>query len=237
MTTISRCCLSLKAEPKKISLVKPNTFRIFARYFSTIKKSILFRIFHSSTYRMIIIFFGAPGVGKGTQAALLAERMGYGHLSTGEALRNAIAAQTDIGKLAKQVVDAGNLVSDDIVTKIVEETLAQPKFQAGTILDGYPRTIGQATALDEILSAKGQKVAVVINITVDQEMLVKRLLLRGRKDDNEETIRARFAVYEKETAPLLDFYAKVPNLVKTLDGNAEVETVYARVKASVDSIG
>ncbi len=183
---------------------------------------------------MIIIFFGAPGVGKGTQAALFAERMGFGHLSTGEALRNAIAAQTDIGKLAKQIVDEGKLVSDDIVTKIVEETLAQPKFQAGTILDGYPRTIGQATALADILRAKGQSVAVVVNITVDQETLVQRLLARGRKDDNEETIRARFAVYENETAPLLDFYAKTPNLIKTIDGEADVETVYSRVKIAVE---
>lgn len=184
---------------------------------------------------MIIIFFGAPGVGKGTQAALFAERMGFGHLSTGEALRSAIAAQTEIGKLAKQIVDEGKLVSDEIVTKIVEETIAQPKFQAGTILDGYPRTIGQATALEEILRAKGQKVSVVVNITVEQETLVKRLLARGRKDDNEETIRARFAVYEKETAPLLDFYAKTPNLIQTIDGEAEVETVYQRVKAAVES--
>ncbi len=221
----------------KILLVKPNTFCIFASYFSSIsntRPSAHFTI--SISENMIIIFFGAPGVGKGTQAALLAERMGYGHLSTGEALRTAIAAQTDIGKVAKQVVDAGGLVSDDIVTKIVEETLMLPKFQAGVILDGYPRTIGQATALEEILNAKRKKVAVVINITVDQETLVQRLLLRGRKDDNEETIRARFAVYEKETAPLLDFYAKMPNLIHTLDGNAEVETVYARVKTAVESI-
>lgn len=184
---------------------------------------------------MIIIFFGAPGVGKGTQAALFAERMGYGHLSTGEALRNAIAAQTEIGKLAKQIVDEGKLVSDEIVTKIVEETLVLPKFQAGTILDGYPRTIGQAEALEKILAAKGQRVAVVVNITVNQETLVQRLLARGRKDDNETTIRERFTVYEKETAPLLDFYAKTPELIKTIDGEAEVEEVYQRVKAAVES--
>jgi adenylate kinase len=186
---------------------------------------------------MIIVFFGAPGVGKGTQAALLAERVGFGHLSTGEALRNAIAAQTDVGKIAQQIVQSGGLVPDEIVTQIVEETLQKPQFQKGAILDGYPRTIGQATALDAILAAKNSRVSVVVNITVNKETIVQRLLARGRKDDAEETIRARFDVYEKETAPLLDYYAKTPNLVQTLDGDADVETVYERVKAAVAVAG
>ncbi|MCS6808751.1 MAG: adenylate kinase [Bacteroidota bacterium] len=182
---------------------------------------------------MVMIFFGAPGVGKGTQAALFSERMGYGHLSTGETLRAAIAAQTDVGMQAKRLVDEGKLVSDEIVTKIVEEALHQPKFQSGVILDGYPRTLGQAEALDAILLKQGRKVSVVVNIVVQQDVLVRRLLARGRKDDNEETIRERFAVYEKETAPLLDFYGKVPNLVKTVDGEADIEEVYQRVKKAI----
>ncbi len=180
---------------------------------------------------MIIIFFGAPGVGKGTQAALIAEQMGFGHLSTGEALRNAIAAQTDVGKLAQQIVESGGLVSDEIVTQIVKETLDQAKFQKGAILDGYPRTIGQARDLAGLLEASGKKVAVVVNITVDKEKVIQRLILRGRKDDKEDVIRERFNVYEKETAPLLDFYLATPNLVKNVDGDGQVEDVTARIKA------
>lgn len=180
---------------------------------------------------MIIIFFGAPGVGKGTQAALIAESMGFGHLSTGEALRNAIAAQTEVGKLAQQIVESGGLVSDEIVTQIVKETLTQEKFQKGAILDGYPRTLGQARDLAGLLEAAGKKVNIVVNITVDKEKVVQRLILRGRKDDKEEIIRERFHVYEKETAPLLDFYLATPNLVKDVDGDGEVNTVTERIKA------
>lgn len=210
-------------------------FRIFAGYFLIILAlfaNILlenplseFFIFLS----MIIIFFGAPGVGKGTQAALIAEQMGFGHLSTGEALRNAIAAQTEVGKLAQQIVESGGLVSDEIVTQIVKETLEQPKFQKGAILDGYPRTIGQARDLAALLGAAGKSVGAVVNITVDKEKVVQRLILRGRKDDKEEVIRERFNVYEKETAPLLDFYLATPNLVKDVDGDADVEVVTKRI--------
>ncbi|TAE26626.1 MAG: adenylate kinase [Candidatus Kapaibacterium sp.] len=180
---------------------------------------------------MIIIFFGAPGVGKGTQAALIAEQMGFGHLSTGEALRNAIAAQTDVGKLAQQIVESGGLVSDEIVTQIVKETLDQEKFQKGAILDGYPRTLGQARDLAGLLEAAGKKVAVVINITVDKEKVIQRLILRGRKDDKEDVIRERFNIYEKETAPLLDFYLATPHLVKNVDGDGQVEEITARIAA------
>jgi adenylate kinase len=182
---------------------------------------------------MIIIFFGAPGVGKGTQAAVIAQGMGLGHLSTGEALRNAIAAQTEVGKRAEQIVASGNLVSDEVVTQIVKETLQEPKFQKGAILDGYPRTLVQARDLAELLETLGKKVAVVVNITVDTEKIVKRLIARGRKDDTEEVIRERFNVYEKETAPLLDYYLATPHLVKNVDGDAAVEEVSKRIKAAI----
>jgi adenylate kinase len=181
---------------------------------------------------MIALFFGAPGVGKGTQAALFAEREGIPYLSTGEAFRAAIAAQTEVGKLAQEYVDSGGLVPDDVVTRIVEETLAVPKFANGAILDGFPRTLAQATALDTILAARGTKVTLVVNIVVDREEIVQRLLARGRKDDKEDIIRHRFAVYEQETAPLLEYYKAV---VQTIDGNADVETVYARVKAALST--
>ncbi len=182
---------------------------------------------------MIIIFFGAPGVGKGTQASVIAQDMGLGHLSTGEALRAAIAAETEVGKLAKQIVESGNLVSDEVVTQIVKETLQQPKFQKGAILDGYPRTLGQARDLAALLDALGKKVAVVVNITVDTEKVIKRLIARGRKDDTEDVIRERFTIYEKETAPLLDYYLATPNLVKTVDGDAEVEEVSKRITSAL----
>jgi adenylate kinase len=186
---------------------------------------------------MIIIFFGAPGVGKGTQAALLAERMGFGHLSTGEALRGAIEQQTEVGKRAQQIVETGGLVSDDIVTAIVEQTLHEQKFQKGAILDGYPRTIGQAHALQDVLEKQNNAVNLVINLTVDKEHLVQRLIARGRKDDKEDIIRARFEIYEKETAPLLKFYEAMPGIVQTLDGDAEVEVVYRRVHGVVEGAG
>jgi adenylate kinase len=128
-------------------------------------------------------------------------------------------------------VESGGLVSDDIVTQIVKETLEQPKFQKGAILDGYPRTLGQARDLAALLEASNKKVSVVVNITVDTEKVVQRLILRGRKDDKEEIIRERFNIYEKETAPLLDFYLATPNLVRNVDGDADVEEVTKRIKA------
>lgn len=182
---------------------------------------------------MIALFFGAPGVGKGTQASLVAQRKGISYLSTGEALRNALAKQTEVGKLAQKYMDAGALVPDDVVTRIVEETLKQPEFAHGAILDGYPRTTAQAEALTGILKGYGKTVDVVVNINVDKEIIVQRLILRARKDDKEEIIRHRFDVYEKETAPLLEYYAKQGAHIKTLDGNAEVETVYERVQQAL----
>ncbi len=184
---------------------------------------------------MIALFFGAPGVGKGTQASLISQREGIPYLSTGEALRNAIAKQTEVGKLAQTYVESGGLVPDDVVTRIVDETLKQPEFAKGAILDGYPRTTAQAEALTEILRGYGKAVSVVVNITVDTETIVKRLLLRGRKDDKEEIIRHRFGVYAKETAPLLDYYTNAGAAIKTIDGDAEVEVVYERVYTSLNA--
>jgi adenylate kinase len=182
---------------------------------------------------MIALFFGAPGVGKGTQAALFAEREGIPYLSTGEAFRAAIANKTEVGKIAQSYVDAGGLVPDDVVTRIVEETLAQDRFAQGAILDGYPRTLAQAQALEGILKGRGERVSRVVNIEVEREVIVERLLKRGRKDDTEDVIRHRFNVYEQETAPLLDFYKSV---VVTLDGDADVEVVYSRVKAALAEV-
>jgi adenylate kinase len=178
---------------------------------------------------MIIVMFGAPGVGKGTQAALLAERKGVHHLSTGEAFRSAIAAGTELGKTAQGFVQSGGLVPDEIVTGIVEEAMSKPEFASGAILDGFPRTLGQAQALDMLLDVQGKSIAHIINITVDNEEIVKRMLLRGRQDDNEDVIRHRLNVYNEQTAPLLEYYAGSGKMIN-IAGDADIETVYARIE-------
>lgn len=179
---------------------------------------------------MVIILFGAPGVGKGTQAALLAQRMGVGHLSTGDEFRKAIDNQTEVGKLAKRYVDAGDLVPDDVVARIVEEALEQPQYNSGVILDGFPRSIAQAEALDRMLTQHNKEISYVVNINVDSEAVVQRLLARGRKDDKEDIIRHRMNVYNNETAPLLEYYSKLGSKLKNADGNADVEEVYNRIR-------
>lgn len=177
---------------------------------------------------MIIILFGAPGVGKGTQAVILAEKLGVAHLSTGDAFRAAIKNQTPVGQLAQEYVSAGKLVPDDIVAKIVEEAMANPTFADGCILDGFPRTRAQAEALAQMLSAKGAEITKVVNIAVDDETIIARLLQRGRADDQEDIIRHRLDVYNDETAPLLDYYGAM-NLLTTVDGIGEVDDVNARI--------
>jgi len=178
---------------------------------------------------MVIILFGAPGVGKGTQAALLAERKNIKHLSTGEAFRAAIREGTAMGKTAQEYVESGRLVPDEIVTGIVAETIAKPEYADGYILDGYPRTASQAHALQEILTQQGTDVDIVVNIDVDNDEIINRMLLRGRKDDTREVIADRLAIYNNETAPLLAFFQERGKL-HTIDGNAEVEEVYARIE-------
>lgn len=185
---------------------------------------------------MIIILFGAPGVGKGTQAVILAEKLGVAHLSTGDAFRAAIKNQTPVGVLAKEYVDAGKLVPDEIVARIVEEAMEGESFAQGCILDGFPRTRPQADALDSMLSAKGLKISSVVNLNVDDATIIARLLQRGRADDSESIIRHRLDIYNDETAPLLQFYAD-KGLLTSVDGIGEVETVNERILASIASSG
>lgn len=185
---------------------------------------------------MIIILFGAPGVGKGTQAVILAEKLGVAHLSTGDAFRAAIKNQTPVGVLAKEYVDAGKLVPDEIVARIVEEAMEGESFAQGCILDGFPRTRPQADALDSMLSAKGLKISSVVNLNVDDATIIARLLQRGRADDSESIIRHRLDIYNDETAPLLQFYTD-KGLLTSVDGIGEVETVNERILASIASSG
>lgn len=178
---------------------------------------------------MIIILFGAPGVGKGTQAAILASKLQIAHLSTGDAFRAAIKNETEVGKLAKGYVDAGHLVPDDVVARIVEEAMMAPEFDRGAILDGFPRTRAQADALGALLHRKGLGVDRVVNIDVDDATITERLLSRGRADDTAEVIAHRLDVYRQETAPLLDYYAKPDGLLVTIDGLGDVEDVNQRI--------
>ena len=173
---------------------------------------------------MQLIFLGAPGAGKGTQAKLLAQQEQIAHISTGDILREAIAGKTSLGIQAQAHVDAGELVPDILVMAIMRERLGQPDTERGWILDGFPRSVSQAQALDELLSILNQPHPQVVYFDVDSEVLVKRMLGRGRLDDNEETIRRRLEVYQAQTAPLIDFYQR-RNCLKTVDGNLSVAEV------------
>ena len=183
---------------------------------------------------MILVLFGAPGVGKGTQAVILAEKLGIAHLSTGDAFRAAIKNQTAVGMLAKEYVDAGKLVPDDVVTRIVEEAMSGTQFADGCILDGFPRTRAQADALDELLAGQGLAISRVINLEVDDETIIDRLLQRGRADDREDIIRDRLTVYNNETSPLLEFYGG-KGLLTSVNGIGNVEEVTQRVISALAS--
>ncbi|MBU3742800.1 MAG: adenylate kinase [Candidatus Kapabacteria bacterium] len=177
---------------------------------------------------MVIVLFGAPGVGKGTQAEILAEKLGIAHLSTGAAFRSAIQRATPIGLVAKEYVERGGLVPDDVVAKVVEEALAGSDFERGCILDGFPRTRAQAEALETMLQQLGRSIDRVVNIDVDDATIVARLLQRGRSDDREDVIQHRLDVYNAETAPLLDFYGSHGILV-SVHGVGSVDEVNQRI--------
>jgi adenylate kinase len=171
-----------------------------------------------------LIFLGPPGAGKGTQALNLAEAYSIPHISTGDILRAAVASQTDLGKQAKSFMDAGELVTDQLIIDLVRDRLSQSDVDNGWILDGFPRTAAQATFLDQLLTEIDQSCDHVINFDVPDEKLVARLLGRGRTDDNEETIRNRLKVYRDQTAPLIGFYSDRKQLV-TVNGDQSIEVV------------
>lgn len=182
---------------------------------------------------MRIVLLGAPGSGKGTQAALLVEELGLTHISTGDLLRSAARSGTELGKQAKAVMDRGELVSDDIMLGLLEERLSQPDVSAGFILDGYPRNLAQAKALDGLLARIEQPVDEALQIDIDVEMVVariaKRALEEGRSDDTEEVVRNRMKVYSDQTAPVVDYYADMGVLSRVL-GEGTIEEVFQRLK-------
>ncbi len=187
---------------------------------------------------MRLILLGPPGAGKGTQAKVLIESYGIPQLSTGDILRSAIAAKTPMGLAAKEIMDRGDLVSDEIVNGIVSERLDRDDCKAGFILDGFPRTIPQAQSLDAMLAEKNMALDAVIEITADPDVLVGRIAKRAnesgvvRGDDNEEVLRNRLAVYREQTAPLVDFY-RGKGLLRSVDGMQPVEAVTAAIRRAV----
>jgi adenylate kinase len=182
---------------------------------------------------MRIVLLGAPGSGKGTQAALLVEELGLPHISTGELLRSAVKDGTELGLKAKVVMDRGELVSDEIMLGLIEERLSREDVAGGFILDGYPRNIMQAEALNDLLDRLGQPVDEALQIDVDVDMVVARIAKRaareGRSDDTEETARKRMAVYAEQTAPVVDYYGGKGVLSRVL-GEGSIEEVFQRLK-------
>jgi adenylate kinase len=177
-----------------------------------------------------LVLLGPPGAGKGTQAEKLSAELQIPHISTGVILRDAVASGTELGKRAKAVMDAGQLVSDDIMLGIIRDRLKQSDCQHGFILDGFPRTIPQAQALDELLAERVTPPAVVANLELDEAELQRRIAGRRgevqRSDDNEETMLKRFQVYQEQTAPLLGYYE---GRVVGVDGKGSVEDVFKRL--------
>jgi adenylate kinase len=179
-----------------------------------------------------LIFLGAPGAGKGTQAQNLAGLCHIPHVSTGDILRSAVANQTPLGVEAKAYMDRGDLVPDQLVVSLIEERLGQADAEDGWILDGFPRNVAQAEFLDRLLDEIHQPYDHVVNLEVPDEVLVRRLLGRGRADDTEEVIRNRLAVYLRQTAPLIEFYQGREKLV-SVNGDQSMEEVTADLKQLV----
>ncbi len=182
---------------------------------------------------MRIVLLGAPGSGKGTQAALMVEHLNLPHISTGDLLRAAVKAGSDLGLRAKAVIDRGELVSDDIMLGLLEERLSRPDALGGFILDGYPRNVAQAEALDELLDRLEQPVDEALQIDVDIEMVIERIAKRakqeGRSDDTEEVVRNRMKVYADQTEPVIEFYANKAILTRVL-GQGDIDDVFQRIK-------
>jgi len=188
---------------------------------------------------MRVVFLGPPGSGKGTQAKLLGERLGVPAISTGEILRTAVRDKTALGQKAQAIMERGDLVSDDLIVDLIRERISRPDARGGFILDGFPRTIAQAEALEKLLAEKSDSVSAAVNFRVPDEELNRRMLGRaadeGRADDRPETIRERLRVYREKTEPLIDFYRR-RELVADVDGVGSVDQIGTRVDAALMSL-
>lgn len=178
---------------------------------------------------MNVILLGAPGAGKGTQAEIIARDYNLQHISTGDLFRHEVSQETELGLKAKSYMDKGELVPDQIVVDMVQAHLSE---EQGFLLDGFPRTIGQAQALDAALKTQGKQIHFVLSIDVNKQALVDRLLSRGRSDDNLSTIENRLDVYQNQTKPLIEYYQD-KDLLKTINGAQAVEEVAAEIKANL----
>ena len=183
---------------------------------------------------MRIVFIGPPGAGKGTQAEKIIAKYKPAHLSTGDMLRAARDAKTEIGIEAEKYMSSGKLVPDEVVIGVIAERLKQDDCNIGYLLDGFPRTIAQAEALDKMLAESGTPLDVVLELKVPDDELFTRLAKRGRADDNPETIRERIAVYNNQTSPLLGYYSE-KGLLKTIEGLGTVEEIFARIEKVLDA--
>ena len=174
-----------------------------------------------------LLFLGSPGAGKGTQADLLSQSNSFLHLSTGELLRKEIEMNTSLGIEVKDIMNRGELVSDELVLKIVRQNLV--KDNKGWILDGYPRNLSQANSLTEVLNEINQPLELVFYLDIPEEVLIKRLLLRGRKDDTEETIKTRVDIYKKTTEPLIRYFKDL-SLLEYIDADRDLKTISSDIK-------
>ena len=190
---------------------------------------------------MKLILLGPPGAGKGTQAKRLEDGRGLKQLSTGDMLRGEIASGSALGQQAKAIMDAGHLVSDDIMIAMIAHRIDQPDCAKGFILDGFPRTVAQAEGLDAMLADKGMHLDHVIELTVDEAILVDRIKTRVaesggtvRADDNEEVLKNRLEVYRRQTAPIIPYY-RDKGMLKTVDGMQPIDAVSADIEAILDT--
>lgn len=186
-----------------------------------------------------IVIFGAPGCGKGTQSERLISQYGLAHISTGEILRDQIARKTPLGQIAKVYINQGQLIPDQLCVKMLEEVLdTLPEAKKGVIFDGFPRTIPQAEALQEILEKRGAKVDTVLGLEVPEEELIERIIKRGketgRADDTLETVKKRLDVYHSSTQPLVDYYNE-KGTYKAIPGTGTVDEVFGHISSHVDS--
>ncbi len=186
-----------------------------------------------------IVMLGAPGAGKGTQAVRIAETHGIPHISTGEMLRAAIAAGSEMGQKVKGIVESGALVPDELIVEVIRERLSQPDARNGFVLDGFPRTIGQAEALDVLLAELGRPLQIVLELELAEETAVERMLGRaadqGRADDTPEVIKNRFEVYRRQTEPLSNYYRSTGILV-AVDSSPGMDEVFAAIERVLDGV-
>ena len=182
---------------------------------------------------MRIVFIGPPGAGKGTQAEKIIAKYATAHLSTGDMLRAARDAQTEIGIKAEKYMSSGLLVPDDILIAMISERLQQADCQVGYLLDGFPRTIAQAEALDKMLAQNNTPLDIVLELRVPEDELFKRLAGRGRADDKPEVIRERLVAYTNQTSPLLEYYAN-KGLLKSVNGLGNVDEIFVQIEILLD---